>query len=46
MLKTGVSRVEAFEAAMDEAGQHRAVGDAKSAFAALDGLLHASLLAV
>ena len=36
MLKTGVSRVEAFEAAMDEAGQHRAVGDAKSALAALE----------
>ena len=36
MLKTGVSRVEAFEAAMAEAGQHRAMGDAESAFAALE----------
>lgn len=36
MLNTGLSRVEAFKAAMAEAGRHRAMGDAKSAFAALE----------
>jgi hypothetical protein len=33
---TGSGRIEAFEAAMSEAGRHRAAGDAKSAFAALE----------
>jgi hypothetical protein len=36
MLRTGLSRIEAFEAALAEAGQHGAVGDARSAFAALE----------
>jgi hypothetical protein len=36
MLRTGLSRIEAFEAAMAEAGRHGAVGDARSAFAALE----------
>jgi hypothetical protein len=36
MLNRRSSRIEAFEAAMTEAGQHRAVGDARSAFAALE----------
>lgn len=35
-LKTGLSRVGAFEAAMAEARQYRAIGHAKSAFAALE----------
>ena len=36
MSKTGSPRIEAFEAAMAEAARHTAVGDAKSAFAALE----------
>ena len=36
MSKTGSLRIEAFEAAMSQARQHRAAGDAKSAFAALE----------
>ena len=36
MRKTGSGRIEAFEAAMAEAGRYRAAGDAKSAFAALE----------
>lgn len=36
MTKTRSERIEAFEAAMSEAGQHRAAGDARSAFAALE----------
>ena len=35
-LKTGLSRVGAFEAALAELGQHRALGDAKSEFTALE----------
>ena len=46
-MKPLSARAAAFDATMAEAGQLRAVGDdAKSAFAALDGLVHASLLAV
>ena len=36
MSKTGSLRIEAFEAAMSQARQHRAAGDEKSAFAALE----------
>jgi hypothetical protein len=36
MTKTRSRRIEAFEAAMAEAARHRAAGDAKSAFAALE----------
>lgn len=35
-LKTGLSRVGASKAAMAEVGQHRALGDAKSEFTALE----------
>lgn len=36
MTKTGSRRMEAFEAAMAEAARHMTVGDAKSAFGALE----------
>lgn len=36
MTNTRSGRIEAFEAAMSDAGRHRAAGDAKSAFAALE----------
>lgn len=36
MTETGSRRIDAFETAMTEAAQHRAVGDLKSAFAALE----------
>ena len=36
MKKTGSRRIEAFEAAMSEAARHRAAGDVKRAFAALE----------
>lgn len=36
MKRTASRRIEAFEAAMSEAARYRAVGDTKSAFAALE----------
>jgi hypothetical protein len=36
MKNTGSRRIEAFEAAMSEAARHRAAGDVRSAFAALE----------
>jgi hypothetical protein len=36
MTKTRSERIEALEAAMSEAARHRAAGEAKSAFAALE----------
>jgi len=36
MTNTGSRRIEAFEAAMAEAAKHRAAGDTKRAFAALE----------
>jgi len=36
MTRTGSRRIEAFEVAMSEAARHRAAGDTKSAFAALE----------
>lgn len=36
MAKTGSGRIGAFEAAMSEAARHRAAGDARCAFAALE----------
>jgi hypothetical protein len=36
MTKTRSERIEAFEAAMSQAARHRASGEAKSAFAALE----------
>ncbi|MCK6374809.1 MAG: DUF3703 domain-containing protein [Zoogloea sp.] len=36
MATTGSRRIEVFEAAMAEADRHRAAGDAKSAFVALE----------